>query len=378
MDNQEIEIELQNDPIEMDIENSDSVLIYQEVTIKSISVNGVEQEIDENKNVDITVPTKISDLQNDNNTVQDENYVHTDNNFTTTEKTKLANLENYDDTEIKGDITNLENNKANTSDLSTVAISGSYNDLSNKPDLSGFITKEVNNLTNYTLKTNTGSLIDLEINSTTYVVTLRLKDIDGNVISTDTIDLPLESVVVSGRFDNTTKKVILILENGSEVDFSVADLVAGLQTEITSTNKLNADYVDDSNSGNKFVTTSEKQAWDNKLDEEDLTDYVKNTDYATYNKGGTIKTGNGINVYSTGIPYCTELSYSTYINQPGNFFMAKNTLENVIAGKNLETANNKVTNIDENSTNQEYPTAKAVYDYVKQLEDRIKELEEGN
>ena len=78
--------------------------------------------------------------------------------------------------------------------------------------------------------------------------------------------MPLETVVVSGRYDNTTKKVILTLENGSEVDFSVADLVAGLQTEITSSNKLASDLVDDTNSGNKFVTTSEKQTWNGKYD----------------------------------------------------------------------------------------------------------------
>lgn len=132
------------------------------------------------------------------------------------------------------------------------------------PDVSDFITKDVSNLTYYTLKTSTGSLIDLEINSSTYVVTLKLKDIDGNVISTDTIDLPLETVVVGGRYDNPTKKVILILENGSTVEFSVADLVTGLQSEITSTNKLASDLVDDTNSGNKFVTTSEKQTWNAK------------------------------------------------------------------------------------------------------------------
>ena len=56
--------------------------------------------------------------------------------------------------------------------LSDVATSGSYNDLSDKPDIpentsdltndSGYITKDVNNLTYYTIKTNTGSLIDLD------------------------------------------------------------------------------------------------------------------------------------------------------------------------------------------------------------------------
>lgn len=131
---------------------------------------------------------------------------------------------------------------------------------------SGFITKEVNNLTNYTLKTSTGSLIDLEVNSSTYVVTLTLKDVDGNTISTDSIDLPLESVVVSGSFDSVNKKIVLTLQNGNTIDIPVGDLVAGLQTEITSSNKIASDYVDDSNSGNKFVSTSEKITWNNKYE----------------------------------------------------------------------------------------------------------------
>ena len=40
-------------------------------------------------------------------------------------------------------------------ELSEVATSGSYNDLSDKPDLSGFITNSVNNLVNYYLKSET-------------------------------------------------------------------------------------------------------------------------------------------------------------------------------------------------------------------------------
>lgn len=40
----------------------------------------------------IVVPTKTSDLTNDSGFVSDENYVHTDNNYTTNEKTKLAGV----------------------------------------------------------------------------------------------------------------------------------------------------------------------------------------------------------------------------------------------------------------------------------------------
>ena len=42
------------------------------------------------------VPTKISQLENDDNTVKDASYVHTDNNYSTEEKNKLAGLSNYE------------------------------------------------------------------------------------------------------------------------------------------------------------------------------------------------------------------------------------------------------------------------------------------
>lgn len=42
----------------------------------------------------IVVPTKTSDLTNDSDFVSDANYVHTDNNYTNQEKTKLAGVAN--------------------------------------------------------------------------------------------------------------------------------------------------------------------------------------------------------------------------------------------------------------------------------------------
>ncbi len=115
--------------------------------------------------------------------------------------------------------------------------------------------------------TKYGANLSLTMNSSTYVITLQLKDQDGNNLGTaQTIDLPLESVVVSGSYDAVNKKVVLTLKDGSTIEFSVADLVAGLQTEITSTNKLDADLVDDSTSANKFVSTTDKSNWNAKYD----------------------------------------------------------------------------------------------------------------
>ena len=42
------------------------------------------------------LPTKISQLENDDNTVKDSNYIHTDNNFSNTDKNKLDSLNNYE------------------------------------------------------------------------------------------------------------------------------------------------------------------------------------------------------------------------------------------------------------------------------------------
>jgi hypothetical protein len=59
--------------------------------INTIQKNGVDLPIN-HKTVNIVVPTKLSDLTNDNDTVEDASYVHTDNNFTTALKNKLDGI----------------------------------------------------------------------------------------------------------------------------------------------------------------------------------------------------------------------------------------------------------------------------------------------
>lgn len=113
--------------------------------------------------------------------------------------------------------------------------------------------------------TKYGYSVDLAIDSTTYAITATLKDQDGNVLNeSEPIDLPLESVVVGGRYDSATKKLIFTLQNGTTFDVPVGDLIAGLQTEITTSNKLSADLVDDSSTTHKFVSASEKSTWNAK------------------------------------------------------------------------------------------------------------------
>ena len=179
-------------------------------------------------------------------------------------------------------------------DLATVATSGSYNDLADKPTIpsvgnaeieiqkngtkvDSFTTNQATAKTiNITVPTTAadvsalpastkyGYAFDLSIDPNTYVVSLTMKDQDGTAIGTSqTIDVPLESVVVSGSYDSTNKKIVLTLQSGSTIDIPVGDLIAGLQTEITSTNKLSAELIADGTI-NKVVTETEKNIWNSK------------------------------------------------------------------------------------------------------------------
>lgn len=94
----------------------------------------------------------------------------------------------------------------------------------------------------------------------------------------------------------------------------------------------------------------------------DLTDYVKNTDYATTSKGGVIKTANSYGTaMSSGTLIGKSISYSDYGSAQNLMFISKGTLENVITGKGL-VSNTIIKNT--NST-----TAGDVYDvrYINSL-----------
>lgn len=169
---------------------------------------------------------------------------------------RLTQAEEYS-SEAKQDASDAKDIAQTASD----AVSGHITDTNNPHSVTAAQTGALPNTTKY------GATLSLTIDSTTYVVTAQLKDQDGNNLGTaQTIDLPLESVVVSGSYDSATKEVVLTLQGGSTIRFSVADLVSGLQTEITALNMLSADLVDDTNTTHKFVTTTEKSTWSGKQD----------------------------------------------------------------------------------------------------------------
>ena len=103
----------------------------------------------------------------------------------------------------------------------------------------GYIDNNVSNLVNYELKGKTGTNLGVSIDNTTYVMTIDLKNTAGDTISTGSVDLPLESMVIGASYDDSTKEIVLTLQSGEEVRFSVADLVSGLVSQSTFDTKMN-------------------------------------------------------------------------------------------------------------------------------------------
>lgn len=146
---------------------------------------------------------------------------------------------------------------ANTSDFATAAQGDKAdNAIQGIKVNSTTVNPDANKVVNITIPTKAADVsalpattkyaaaLRLIINSSTFVVTGQLIDQDGNDLGTaQTIDLPLESVVVDGSYNSQTKKVVLTLQNGNTIEFSVADLVSGLQTELSASNKLNPAYI---------------------------------------------------------------------------------------------------------------------------------------
>lgn len=105
------------------------------------------------------------------------------------------------------------------------------------------------------------------------------------------------------------------------------------QTKIDSTHKLSSDLVDDINKTNKFVTSTEKTTWNNK-----------------YSKP------------SSGIP-STDLASAvqTSLDKADSAIQSSDLTD-------YELNTNKVTSISSSSTNTEYPSALAVYNYIQSLD----------
>lgn len=109
-----------------------------------------------------------------------------------------------------------------------------YDDLENQPSIGGVTLQGDKTLSelgiqpegDYALASNAGHSLFLSIDPLTYIMTLSLLNESGEILSTKTIDFPLESMVVNAEYSLGT--LTLILQNGQSVDVDVSDIVYGL------------------------------------------------------------------------------------------------------------------------------------------------------
>ena len=222
-------------------------------------------------------------------------------------------------------------------------------------EIKGNIEEIKQNLINYSLVTETGSKVALNINPSTYVMTLELKDKNNNTISSGEVDLPLETMVVNATYKDETKEIELTLQNGTKVSFSVADLVSGLVNENdlntkledyalktsipTKTSQLNNDsgFIDKSvnnlknyykkteidtkvqaintttNSLNTRLTTAERNIETNTTDIKDLSNRTKRIETDIFDSGEA--TGTGINLQDSTLAEFQEVKVDGVGNQ---------------------------------------------------------------
>jgi len=180
------------------------------------------------------------------------------------------------------------------------------------------------------------SSIDVTIDNSTYVVTFQLKDQKGaNIGSAKTIDLPIESLVMSVAYNDDTKKIIITLQNGTTTEIPVADLTAGLQPTIDADHKVNADYIDDSESVNKFVTSADKTRIAesvNKVKTEDLTN-ISGLDIETDGTDKVITHTNNVDAVAEGT--FSKLAYDRHGHITGTTAVTTADITALVNGTNV-------------------------------------------
>lgn len=113
-----------------------------------------------------------------------------------------------------------------------------YPDLTYKPKINDVELVGDHNAEYYGLadKETTATSSTIAYNATTHVLTITLKNIDGDVIDTQTITLPFGNLIVSGNYDEENHRIVLTKDDGSKINISLANIANWLASK---------DYVDD-------------------------------------------------------------------------------------------------------------------------------------
>ena len=90
------------------------------------------------------------------------------------------------------------------------------------------------------MRRHIGAGVKFSMDPKTYIVSVDVVNIGGQIIYHTELDLPFESVVVGGYYDDKTREVVFTLKSGDEIRFPVEKLVNGLVTEAKHTADIKA------------------------------------------------------------------------------------------------------------------------------------------
>jgi len=185
--------------------------------------------------------------------VQDANYVHTDNNFTTTLKDKLDGIAAGAEVNVQSNWTETDTSSdayiQNKPSLATVATSGSYSDLTNKPNLATVATSgSYNDLTNK--PTIPAAQVNSDWDAASGVAAISNKPTFQNEAdTTTTIDSNTPLVV---GYNSTSKKLVTRLVSAlmSFLGISVSGSSKSFSGTADTADKVNYDTI---TSGNAYI-----------------------------------------------------------------------------------------------------------------------------
>lgn len=329
-------------------------------------------------------------IQPEGNYIVDEDYTHTDNNYTDNEKTKLASLENYDDTEVRQLIDTKQpagNYITNTTYASTsrpgiVKVNAGFGTSMTGDMLSG-VTRDYNTyrttdsdsllISKGTLENvvtgkglyskPTGGIPATDLTSEVQTSLGKANDVDtkqnitDNTLTTTNKTIPTAINEVNSIAKGANQALsygnyptmITAFNNLDDDVYNVGQNIYIITTEVPDlwissieSTSVQYDYRGDVNFVNSLKTNGYVQVGYYKLSaletqKVDLTNYVQKTDYASGTVGGVIKSSAnyGTQVASSGIFYGSTRTYAQYNDGNSNVLICKGTLENVITGKGL-------------------------------------------
>jgi len=97
--------------------------------------------------------------------------------------------------------------------------------------------------------------VALDYDSALYKFRVHIIDGNNNDYYSEYVDLPIETVVVSGSYDATNKALILTLKDGEKLTIGVSQLVAGLASETYVNNKISTEVTNRTSAINSAIST---------------------------------------------------------------------------------------------------------------------------